>query len=122
MNKLCFDPSNSFLGCTLSPDPELSAQGWELRFVGDARMTRDAKDTYIDLGYEGFLAFACRYVTGAQAWTTSPTVLFLRDWNMATLRSVRRLPCIWGYMLCRFSSWVLMPAYDPDDWQAERSK
>lgn len=52
MNRPCFDRSNSFVGCTLSPDPELSAQGWELRFIGDARMTRDAKDTYTDLGYD----------------------------------------------------------------------
>ncbi|MFQ5649409.1 MAG: hypothetical protein ACE5IY_05660 [bacterium] len=44
--------SNGFLGCTLPPDPDLVAQGWERRFIADARMVRDAVDTYRELGYE----------------------------------------------------------------------
>ena len=41
-----------FIGCTLPPDPELAAEGWELRFIADARMARDAVDTYQEVGYE----------------------------------------------------------------------
>jgi len=40
------------LGCTLPPDPELMAQGWQRRFIADPRMARDAVDNYHELGYE----------------------------------------------------------------------
>jgi len=40
------------LGCKPGADQELVSEGWELRFVGDSRMVRDATDTYSDLGYE----------------------------------------------------------------------
>lgn len=36
----------------MPPDPELTAKGWEQRFIADPRMARDAVDTYGDLGYE----------------------------------------------------------------------
>jgi hypothetical protein len=41
-----------FLGCTLPPDAKMTAEGWERRFIADARMARDAVDTYTQLGYE----------------------------------------------------------------------
>ena len=52
MNEPCYDDSDSFVGCSLPPDPELITQGWELRFIADVRMARDAIDTYSELGYE----------------------------------------------------------------------
>lgn len=44
--------SDGALGCILPPDAKLLAAGWERRFIADPRMTRDAVDTYSDLGYE----------------------------------------------------------------------
>ncbi|MFQ5706609.1 MAG: hypothetical protein ACE5HO_04120 [bacterium] len=48
----CSNRSTNILGCTIPADPELLAAGWERRFIADARMARDAIDTYGDLGYE----------------------------------------------------------------------
>ncbi len=48
----CTSADGDFIGCTLPPDPELAAEGWELRFIADARMARDAVDTYNEVGYE----------------------------------------------------------------------
>jgi hypothetical protein len=52
MNKPRYDRSKSFVGCTLTPDPDLSAKGWELRFIADPRMAGDAEETYSEVGYE----------------------------------------------------------------------
>ncbi len=48
----CSSVSGSYLGCSVPPDPQLIADGWARRFIGDARMARDAVDTYTDVGYE----------------------------------------------------------------------
>lgn len=52
MNTRCQSDSGNYLGCTLPPDPELLAEGWERRFIADARMAREALETYSELGYE----------------------------------------------------------------------
>jgi len=52
MLNTCSDKGDNALGCTLPPDPQLVAEGWERRFVADARMARDATDSYRELGYE----------------------------------------------------------------------
>jgi hypothetical protein len=36
----------------LEPDPELVAQGWERRFMADARRVKEAIDLYTEMGYE----------------------------------------------------------------------
>lgn len=42
----------NLLRCTLQPNPKLIAEGWEQRFIADARMAREAVDTYSELGFE----------------------------------------------------------------------
>ncbi len=44
--------NGSYFGCSIPPDPQLIAEGWERRFIGDARMARDAVDSYTELGFE----------------------------------------------------------------------
>ncbi len=51
MNKSISDKID-FLGCSLPPDPRLTAQGWERRYIADKRMAKEALDTYGELGYE----------------------------------------------------------------------
>lgn len=36
----------------LAPDPELIAQGWERRFMGDARRVQEAVELYKEMGFE----------------------------------------------------------------------
>ncbi len=48
----CGPASGSYLGCTIPEDPELVAQGWQRRFIGDARMAKESAETYQDLGFE----------------------------------------------------------------------
>lgn len=48
----CENDLNSYLGCTLPADPQLLADGWQRRFIADARMAREAEDSYTELGYE----------------------------------------------------------------------
>lgn len=36
----------------LEPDPELVAQGWERRFMADARRAKEAVELYKEMGYE----------------------------------------------------------------------
>ena len=45
-------PGGSYLGCALPPNQALLEQGWERRFIGDARMARDAVDNYTAMGFE----------------------------------------------------------------------
>ena len=52
VDRSCESASGDFIGCTLPPDPKLEAEGWELRFIADTRMARDAVDTYHEVGYE----------------------------------------------------------------------
>ncbi|MFQ6112569.1 MAG: hypothetical protein ACE5NG_00625 [bacterium] len=52
LNNGCQRDDGNLLGCTIPADPKLIAKGWERRFVADARMARDAVDTYVELGYE----------------------------------------------------------------------
>lgn len=37
---------------SLEPDPKLVADGWERRFIGDARQTKEATELYEELGFE----------------------------------------------------------------------
>ena len=37
---------------SLVADPKLVAEGWERRFIGDARQTKEATELYQQLGYE----------------------------------------------------------------------
>ena len=37
---------------SLEPDPKLVAEGWERRFIGDARQTKEATELYQQLGFE----------------------------------------------------------------------
>jgi len=41
-----------FSEAQLNPDPELVAQGWQPRFIGDARQTKEATELYQELGFE----------------------------------------------------------------------
>ncbi len=52
LNQQCAKNSGSALGCALPADSTLSAQGWEKRFLADARMAKEAVQTYSELGYE----------------------------------------------------------------------
>jgi hypothetical protein len=36
----------------LAPDPALVAEGWERRFIADARQAQEATELYTQLGYE----------------------------------------------------------------------
>ncbi len=48
----CPSRNSDFLGCTAPPDPALIENGWELRFIADARMAREAVHNYGELGFE----------------------------------------------------------------------
>ncbi len=52
VDRSCESPGGDFIGCTLPPVRKMAAEGWELRFIADARMARDAVDTYQEVGYE----------------------------------------------------------------------
>ncbi len=41
-----------FSDMQIKPDPVLVAQGWEPRFVGDARQVKESTELYTELGYE----------------------------------------------------------------------
>ncbi len=41
-----------FSDMQIKPDPALVSQGWEPRFVGDARQVKEATGLYTELGYE----------------------------------------------------------------------
>ncbi len=59
MNEPYYDDSDSYVGCPLPPDPALITQGWELTFITEVRMARDAIDTCSGLGYSRVRA--CEY-------------------------------------------------------------
>ncbi len=52
VDRSCESAGGDFIGCTFSPDPELEAEGWELKFIADSRIARDGVDTYREAGYE----------------------------------------------------------------------
>lgn len=41
-----------FSEAQLDPDPALIAEGWQPRFIADARQTREATELYTQLGFE----------------------------------------------------------------------
>jgi len=41
-----------FSEAQLKPDPALVAEGWEPRFIADARQTKEATELYEELGFE----------------------------------------------------------------------
>lgn len=41
-----------FSEAQLKPDPALVAEGWQPRFIADARQTKEATDLYEELGFE----------------------------------------------------------------------
>jgi len=41
-----------FSEAQLKPDPALVAEGWQPRFIADARQTREATELYTQLGFE----------------------------------------------------------------------
>ncbi|MFQ5577918.1 MAG: hypothetical protein ACE5G8_13120 [Anaerolineae bacterium] len=41
-----------FSEAQLKPDPALVAEGWNPRFIADARQTKEAVELYTELGYE----------------------------------------------------------------------
>ena len=41
-----------FSDAQLKPDPALVAEGWQPRFIGDARQVKEATDLYTELGFE----------------------------------------------------------------------
>jgi hypothetical protein len=41
-----------FSEAQLKPNPELVAQGWQPRFIGDARQIKEATELYEELGFE----------------------------------------------------------------------
>lgn len=54
VNSCGHNPGNQ-RGCTVPPDRDLLAQGWQYRFIGDERMANDAVQTYGELGHEVLL-------------------------------------------------------------------
>ena len=41
-----------FSEAQLKPDPELVAEGWQPRFIADARQAKEATELYTQLGFE----------------------------------------------------------------------
>jgi hypothetical protein len=46
------EAARSGLQLRIEPDPGLIADGWELRFTGDARRVQEATNLYSELGFE----------------------------------------------------------------------
>jgi hypothetical protein len=46
------EAKRSFSEAQLKPDPALVAEGWQPRFIGDARQTKEAMELYAELGFE----------------------------------------------------------------------
>lgn len=52
MNNNCQVDHGDVPGCTSPPDPALIAEGWERRFIADAKRAQDAVEMYEELGHE----------------------------------------------------------------------
>jgi hypothetical protein len=52
MNNNCQTDHSNVPGCVSPPDPKLIAEGWERRFIADAKRAQDAVEMYGELGYE----------------------------------------------------------------------
>lgn len=51
MSNNCHADHSNVPGCVSPPDPELIAEGWERRFIADAKRAQDAIEMYGELGY-----------------------------------------------------------------------
>ena len=52
MSKNCEVGDSEVPGCASPPDPKLIAEGWERRFIADAKRAQDAIEMYEELGQE----------------------------------------------------------------------
>jgi hypothetical protein len=52
MNRSCKTDHDDFPVCVSPPDPQLIAEGWERRFIADAKRAQDAMEMYVELGHE----------------------------------------------------------------------
>ncbi|MDZ7343188.1 MAG: hypothetical protein ONA90_01605 [candidate division KSB1 bacterium] len=56
MSTTCQVDHSNVPGCISPPDPKLIAEGWERRFIADAKRAQDAIEMYGELGYDVRLA------------------------------------------------------------------
>ena len=52
MSNNCQVDHSNVPGCVSPPDPKLIAEGWERRFIADAKRAQDAVEMYAELGHE----------------------------------------------------------------------
>ena len=52
MNNNCQVDHSNVPSCVSPPDPQLSAEGWERRFIADAQRAQDAIEMYAEMGHE----------------------------------------------------------------------
>jgi hypothetical protein len=52
MSNNCQVDQSHVPGCVSPPDPELIAEGWERRFIADAKRAQDAIEMYGEMGHE----------------------------------------------------------------------
>ena len=52
MNNNCQSDHNHPPSCVSPPDPKLIAEGWERRFIADAKRAQDAIEMYAEMGHE----------------------------------------------------------------------
>jgi hypothetical protein len=83
----CRSSASTFGGCSAPPNPKLIAEGWERRFVADARMAREAKDTYAQLGYEVKLE---SLVTSYLKEECTGCHILLKDFSVVYTRRLKR--------------------------------
>ncbi|MCI0690897.1 hypothetical protein L0337_02705 [candidate division KSB1 bacterium] len=51
-NNNCQTEHGNVPGCVSPPDPKLIAEGWERRFIADAKRAQDAIEMYAAMGHE----------------------------------------------------------------------
>jgi len=52
MNPTCQTDARSTPSCVAPPDAKLLAEGWERRFIADAKRAQDAIEMYAEMGHE----------------------------------------------------------------------
>ncbi len=52
MNPTCQTDDCNTPSCIAPPDPKLVAEGWERRFIADAKRAQDAVEMYGEMGHE----------------------------------------------------------------------
>jgi hypothetical protein len=52
MSNDCQVDHSNVPGCVSPPDPKLIAEGWERRFIADAKRAQDAIEMYGEMGHE----------------------------------------------------------------------